>query len=82
MANFVDILIDYPNSKIYIEQLFQRLLRIEVLTDKQVSNYWLHIENVEKQGIDLDIEWSNKTIFIIGKRRINHHFEWKKSMKE
>ena len=74
MANFVDILIDYPNSKIYIEQLFQRLLRIEVLTDKQVTNYWLHIENVEKQGIDLDIEWSNKTILIIGKRRNNHHF--------
>ena len=54
MANFVDILIDYPTSKIYIEHLFSRLVREGLLTDKQVANYRLHIENVEKQGIEID----------------------------
>ena len=56
MANFVDILIDYPNSKIYVEQLFERLQQESILTDRQVANYRLHIENVEKQGIDIDID--------------------------
>ena len=56
MANFVDILIDYPNSKIYVEQLFKRLQQESILTERQVANYRLHIENVEKQGIDIDID--------------------------
>jgi len=56
MANFVDILIDYPNSKIYIEHLFARMTQEDLLTDKQVANYRLHIENVEKQGIEIDME--------------------------
>ena len=56
MANFVDILIDYPNSKIYVEQLFERLQQESILTERQVANYRLHIENVEKQGIDIDMD--------------------------
>ena len=58
MANFVDILIDYPNSKIYVEQLFERLQQESILTERQVANYRLHIENVEKQGIDIDMDWT------------------------
>ena len=56
MANFVDILIDYPNSKIYVEQLFERLCKENILSERQVANYRLHIENVEKQGIDIDMD--------------------------
>lgn len=58
MANFVDILIDYPNSKIYIEHLYTRMTQEDLLSDKQVANYRLHIENVEKQGIEIDMEWN------------------------
>ena len=34
MANFVDTIIDYPNSKIYVQQLVERMQTIEALTAK------------------------------------------------
>ena len=58
MTNFVDTTIDFPNSKIYIEQLFQRLQKLEVLTKEQVAKYKEHIGNVEKQENELDCEWT------------------------
>ena len=54
IANFVDTIIDYPNSKIYIEQLFLRLKEFDLLTTKQLQNYRLHIENLEKQAYYVD----------------------------
>ena len=66
MACFVDILIDYPNSKIYIEHLFERLCQENILTESLVTNYRLHIEKVEKQGIDIDdyADWSPDKIWV------------------
>lgn len=52
MANFLDTIIDYPNSKIYATEFCQRLNEIEVLTEEQTTNYKKHIENVEKQSSD------------------------------
>jgi hypothetical protein len=46
MANIVDTIIDYPNSKIYVEQLCQQMKALEVLTEQQVINYRLHIVKV------------------------------------
>ncbi len=48
MANFLDTIIDYPNSKIYAEQLITRMQEISVLTPQQVKNYSMHMEHVEK----------------------------------
>ena len=56
IANFVDTIIDYPNSKIYIEQLFLRMKEFDLLTTKQLQNYRLHIENLEKQAYYVDDE--------------------------
>lgn len=33
MANFVDTIIDYPNSSLYVEQLFKRMQEVNVLTE-------------------------------------------------
>ena len=54
MANFLDTIIDYPNSKIYAEQLIQRMEEIKVLTASQVKNYSMHIDHVEKQSQEVD----------------------------
>ncbi len=48
MANFVDTIIDYPNSKIYVQQLVERMKTINALSSKQASNYMQHIEDIEK----------------------------------
>lgn len=55
MANFTETVIDYPNAKIYIEQLFERMQTIEILTADRVKGYKLHIENIEKGELDTEI---------------------------
>ena len=54
MANFVDTIIDYPNSPLYVEQLFKRMQEVEVLTEAQVAPYRQHIANVEMQSSQID----------------------------
>lgn len=54
MANLVDTIIDYPNSKIYIEQLCERMLELKCLTEQQVGLYRQHTENIEN-GLDTDV---------------------------
>lgn len=35
ISNFVDMLIDYPNSKVYVNELFDKLLEMGVMTNDQ-----------------------------------------------
>jgi hypothetical protein len=39
LANFVDMLIDYPNSKLYAYGMFDKLTEMGVMTDDQNSKY-------------------------------------------
>ena len=47
MANFVDMMIDYPNSKQYAYGMFDKLTEMGVMTDDQNSKYKQHCENLE-----------------------------------
>lgn len=47
LANFVDMLIDYPNSKLYAYDLFDKLTTMQVMTSDQNSRYKQHCENLE-----------------------------------
>lgn len=53
MARFVDTIIDYPNAKIYIQELVERMEQIELLTAKQAANYKLHIQHIEEEAFDV-----------------------------
>lgn len=46
LANFLDILIDYPNSKMYAFGMFDKLTEMGVMTDDQNSKYKQHCENL------------------------------------
>jgi hypothetical protein len=50
LANFIDTLIDYPMSRIYAGELFDRLGEKGVLQEEQIKNYKLHVENLEEQA--------------------------------
>lgn len=39
MTNFVDMLIDYPNSKVYASDMFDKLLEMGVMTKDQNQLY-------------------------------------------
>lgn len=47
LANFVDMLIDYPNSKIYAFDLFDKLVEMEVMEKDQCVLYKKHLENIQ-----------------------------------
>jgi len=52
MARFVDTIIDYPNSKLYVKELVEKLVEMQMLTEKQAVNYKLHLENIERQNFE------------------------------
>ena len=54
MSNLVDTIIDYPNSKIYIEQLCARMQELNCLTEEQVGLYKKHTYNIENR-LDTDV---------------------------
>jgi len=54
LANFIDTLIDYPMSRIYAGELFDRLGQKGILQEEQIRNYKLHVENLEEQADDED----------------------------
>ena len=54
MSNLVDTIIDYPNSKMYIEQLCDRMKELGCLTEQQVALYKQHTKDVEN-GLDTDV---------------------------
>ena len=47
MTNFVDMLIDYPNSKVYASDMFDKLLEMGVMTKDQNQLYKQHIQNLD-----------------------------------
>lgn len=53
MARFVETIIDYPNAKIYIQELVERMEQIQLLTAKQAANYKLHIKHIEEEAFDV-----------------------------
>lgn len=52
ISNFVDMLIDYPNSKQYANEMFDKLLEMGVMTKDQNQLYKQHIENLENLEYD------------------------------
>ena len=48
MARFVDTIIDYPNAKLYVQELIETMESTELLSAKQAVNYKLHLENIER----------------------------------
>ena len=47
MTNFLDTMIDYPNSKQYAFGLFEKLKQLNLLTQEEVKKYEAHVENLE-----------------------------------
>ena len=47
LANFVDMMIDYPNSKQYAFGMFDKLAEMGVMTESQNAKYKQHCENLE-----------------------------------
>jgi hypothetical protein len=39
LANFIDIVIDYPNSKQYVFMMFERLGDLGILTKEMIEKY-------------------------------------------
>ena len=46
LSNFLDMLIDYPNSKTYAGNMLDRLLKINLIDEDQLSRYKQHIMNL------------------------------------
>ena len=51
MANFIDTLIDYPKSKDYAFETFDKLGSFGVLSTDMIEKYKLHVENLQKENI-------------------------------
>jgi hypothetical protein len=47
LANFIDTMIDYPRSKEYAFEMFDRLEGMNILTREQLAKYKLHVQNLE-----------------------------------
>lgn len=55
LANFIDTMIDYPNSKEYAYGMFDKLQEMAVMSADQNSRYKQHIqdlENMEDETLD------------------------------
>jgi len=68
LANFIDTLIDYPMSRIYAGELFDRLGEKGILQEEQIKNYKLHVENLEDQANDDDSNWGESRDNSLNKR--------------
>ena len=51
LSNFIDMLIDYPNSKTYAGGMLDKLLLINLIDIDQLTRYKQHIENLEKMEL-------------------------------
>lgn len=47
LANFIDTLIDYPKSREYAFQMFDRLGQLGVLKQEMIAKYKQHVDNLE-----------------------------------
>jgi hypothetical protein len=46
LSHFLDMLIDYPNSKDYATDMLEKLLKEELFNQEQIDLYKKHIENL------------------------------------
>lgn len=49
LANFIDTLIDYPNSKQYAFQMFDTLGKEEILRADMIPKYKMHVEHLQDE---------------------------------
>ena len=49
LANLLDTLIDYPNSKDYVFQMIDRLNETGVITGEMDQKYKRHVETLDKE---------------------------------
>ena len=47
LANFIDTLIDYPNSLEYSQKLFDKLGDLGILSSDMVTKYKMHVNNLD-----------------------------------
>ena len=47
LANFIDTLIDYPKSREYAFEMFERLGSLGILEADKINNYRQHVENLD-----------------------------------
>lgn len=47
LANFIDTIIDYPRSKEYAYELFDKLGVLGILAEAQIAKYKQHVVNLE-----------------------------------
>lgn len=52
LANFLDTLIDYPNSTKYSFQMFEKLHNLGILNSEMVEKYKKHVENLTEASSD------------------------------
>jgi hypothetical protein len=52
LANFIDTLIDYPNSKNYSFQMFEKLHTLGILKTEMLEKYKKHVENLMEDNAD------------------------------
>jgi hypothetical protein len=47
LANFIDTLIDYPNSKDYAFMMLDKLGELKILGSDMIDKYKKHVENLQ-----------------------------------
>jgi len=47
VACLPDLIIDYPNAKIYANEIFTLAVKHEVMTNEEEEKYKKHIQNLE-----------------------------------
>lgn len=52
LANISDSIIDYPNSKDYAFQMFDKLNEMGIITKEMVEKYKKHVENLVEDDPD------------------------------
>ena len=54
LANFADLMIDYPNSKEYAFSMFNKMRELDLFTADQLQRYKQHVENLEDMDYDFE----------------------------
>jgi len=49
LANFIDTLIDYPNSLNYSFQLFEKLKELGILNEEKLEKYKQHVTQLNSK---------------------------------
>ena len=49
LANFIDTIIDYPNSRVYAFDMFERLGAAGILKSDMIPKYKQHVEHLQDE---------------------------------